>query len=764
MSQNSINLFRRTVLHAVIPAALTVALAGCAPGGRVERAPDHAGLPVRFEIVERFGVTHPEQIVDFDMPTGTPTNGVAVVNDAGEPVVFQFLEGGKKLAVRTDLPANATKSWTLQRGQPVTADEVTVTETETYYEIANERTAVRVTKPGPVTDLKRLLAPVQGVRLADGTWTATGPNYLTVNTTNALAMAVRFVEHGPLVTTMEVSYRFVRPDNWHPLVPNLGRAGGDDGYYRSTITVQAGQPSILFEEDTDMQLSYRLNCYDGVQPNQARYRGHSCPDPKYGYTPDGKPYAGMQNGHDAFVDIAYDRPCGPGMFAGPDTWPLMVVWSMWWSCSGPYWQIYNKDAPDSANLIGIFTGQASRGTGTSVFGTGLFTEPAKDGGEPQAGFGVVANHWNPNNQFFPHIRYQWRLFVSTKRDLLPYDQVQPIAKQMNIYGGINLNKVHRWTAEFPDPVGGYDALYVKPEVMQRLRQRIQTDDAFYQRLYNEFPMSRHLYELLRDQTGAKARQYTATVSDLARKILDALVNKDGIYDFTYHYWHGGLHMQREGEAIALALGDPHLSAEDRARLKAVAALFANILWDNDYVPVDNHHGFNMGTANMPQMFGGFRNFYALLLASHPMMKERVAGLAAGANNWVRQVLNEHGVSFSGSGYQHAAVAPPLNIWQRLQRLGSADVFRDEPRLTRYADFYANLFAPPDPRFGTKYRQLICLGDTSISGGPGGSFAAQLATCLAPWQPTVSAQLMRLWRETGAGYDTFFRHGRDQGGP
>ncbi|MFW5834132.1 MAG: hypothetical protein ACOCYE_08540, partial [Pseudomonadota bacterium] len=198
----------------------------------------------------------------------------------------------------------------MQAASPVglanAAGGVVVTETDTHYEIANDRTGVRVAKPAPLTDLARIPAPVQGVRLADGTWSATGPNYLTVKTDAAHGMTVRFIERGPLVTTVEVAYEFDRPDNWHPHVPNLGREGGE-GYYRSTITLQAGQPSILFEEDTDVQLSYLMDLYPGVQPDQARYRGHSSPDPKYGYTPDGQPYAGMQRGQDAFVDLQYER-------------------------------------------------------------------------------------------------------------------------------------------------------------------------------------------------------------------------------------------------------------------------------------------------------------------------------------------------------------------------------------------------------------------------------------------------------------------------
>ena len=38
------------------------------------------------------------------------------------------------------------------------------------------------------------------------------------------------------------------------------------GFYRSTIEVQAGQPSILIEDDTDADLRYTLDIYRGLEP------------------------------------------------------------------------------------------------------------------------------------------------------------------------------------------------------------------------------------------------------------------------------------------------------------------------------------------------------------------------------------------------------------------------------------------------------------------------------------------------------------------
>ena len=122
--------------HSIL--ATVLLLAGCiAEKNRMSR---DIPLQLQFTLTEHFGVSHPGQIVTFDLPPHTPTSGVWVVNEASNAVPFQFVDGGRKLAVRTDLPAHAVRSWTLTaapRGNPSwkpDATFVTLSETETYYD------------------------------------------------------------------------------------------------------------------------------------------------------------------------------------------------------------------------------------------------------------------------------------------------------------------------------------------------------------------------------------------------------------------------------------------------------------------------------------------------------------------------------------------------------------------------------------------------------------------------------------------------------
>ena len=179
-------------------------------------------------------------------------------------------------------------------------------------------------------------------------------------------------------------------------------------------------------------------------------------------------------------------------------------------------------------------------------------------------------------------------------------------------------------------------------------------------------MSRPLVDMWADASGRKLRRAIDRVSETARSLLDALVNGDGIYDFRYHYWHGGLAMMRHGVWIDQILADPQTSPEQRRRIKAIAALFASILWDNDFVPLDNPHGLNLGTENMPVQQIGYRRFYALLLASHPTMASRARQVASEVRRTVRAIVNAHGAESACPHYIGASFAPTLSTLLQLK--------------------------------------------------------------------------------------------------
>lgn len=742
-----------------------------------------AGLDSRvlqtIEVHERYGVSHPMQIIDFDLDATADPATMHVLDEGGRAVPFQLLDGGKKLALQTDLPAHQSRRWKLVRGaapQVSPSGGVVVREHAqdgwAGYEITNGLTGVRVPAPTaassvrwrPLIDLMsyradapRVLmpAPVQGVLYRDGRWSGTGPNGVVFLATRLVGMHTRFLERGPLKVVVEVAYA-VEHQEYKFGATILSPAG--PGHYTCTITVLAGQPSVLFEEDTDLEMTWSMNLYPWLHPTSARYRGHHADKAEYGHDPDGRALRPDQEGVDAQIDLRYDKPLTPSYVRTETTLRPMSVWDPWAANTGGYWQLFDAEAAPDSNVAGIFAGRASRALSPGMSGVWIYTLPATRGNGPAAGISVASYRRGPDGSLFPRSRFQWGLFVGTKREELKEPTaVQPINLQMNLHGGFNLNKVRRYTVDFPDPPGGYGALYMDRQAIESLKDKVRQErgappgKGIRDYLYAADPQSRPLIDMWAEPTGGKLRDAVAAISKTATDMLNAFVNGAGIYDFRFHYWHGGLAMIRYGVWIDQVLADPRATEAQRQEVKAAAVLFANVLWDNDFVPMDNHHGINLGTANMPVQQAAYRNFYALLLARHPDMVQRARLVEGAVRRTVKDIINEHGAEIGCPHYIGASFEPTLTSLLQLKQLGREDPFKAEPRLAKFAEFFLNLLTPPERRVGGK-RAFISIGDSSTE--PSEIFG-MLGTGFRDADAGLSARLMGAWRAGGKPHSFFF---------
>ena len=713
-----------------------------------------------LSLQERFGVAHPGQIIDFDLVTPLDPRTTWVCGPDEQEAPYQLLENGRKIALRTDLPANAQKTWKVFSGRAPApyAEGVKVAEHDGCFEITNGLTGVRIpttARLGP-GDGKNLLAPVQGLRLRDGKWTARGPNALHIPG-KVKQVEVRFLERGPLKVLAEVAYAVERPELHYGQVV-IAKAG--PGRYCCRMELEAGQPAILFEEDTDTQFNYSVALPE-VKATQARYRGHHSQKKEHGYEADGRAYRAWHEraSCDAFFDLPFDRDYGSNYLTNLVDWPSirwMAVWDPWIYDSGWYWQVYDKEGGDGSNLFGLFAGRASRAIGAGFSGAGLYTKSAQSGG-PYVGLTVQTNHRGADATLYPAMRFQWGFLAGTKgQDLQPPDQIQPIARQMNLRAGINLNKLHRLALDFPDPPKGYGSLYMDGAVVRRMIEKLRQDTqgqhgkGYHGYLYAAEPSARDLVDMWQDAKGEKLKAAVKQIEDSARNLLQAFVHEDGIYTMRCHYWHGGLEMSRKLLWIDQVLASDRASPEDKAKAKAAAVLFAAILWDDDFVPLSVPAGVNLGTANMPVQQVNYREMYALYLARHPLMKEHVASIWENARRMLHETVNEHGAHMGSVHYVGAAHGPLLSTFQQLKMAGLADPFKEDERVGRFAEFYMNFLTPPEPRFGHA-RKLVAIGDGSTEGT---EEFGQLATGFADVNPELSARLMGAWQKNGKVHSGF----------
>src|SRR5262249_19676267 len=143
---------------------------------------------------------------------------------------------------------------------------------------------------------------------------------------------VSFLERGPLMVKVEVAYR-ARP----PALIDGDSIGPRTGFYRATITLQAGQPSIVIEEDTDMDVRWTLDVGAALRPDQARYQGHHATSVENGFEADGRKYRPSHErstNMDAFVNLPFKGSSPHQRF--------LTRWDPWSFDTGWYWQFYSK--------------------------------------------------------------------------------------------------------------------------------------------------------------------------------------------------------------------------------------------------------------------------------------------------------------------------------------------------------------------------------------------------------------------------------------
>lgn len=421
-----------------------------------------AERPVQvFTYTEPFGLAHANEVLGFPLAQPVDASKCRLLDAQGAAIPYQLSVDGKTLLLRTGLAARETASWRLMPGAPppAAAPFVTVTEDATtgWYEITNGRTGVRIPTGKRFTDdwalldeeqqkkalesgwereqiKKKLgitpnnLAPVQGVRLRDGRWTANGPNLLSAEPL-CQAMKVEFLARGPLETIVRVQYAFkaksaVGRNAQYP-GRNPGYLGGD-GHYTCTITVKADSPTIAFEEDADLvPVSWRLNLWPEFTFDTNRH-------------PAGKP--GEVKPVDTLVS--------PDTVTKVDGTMPRIVGSLWPFGEHPYtnyfFLLFNAQAEDDSPVVGAFVDKSGNDVGALASGAQAFLGEKAGGLTKSLGFGWA------DARVWPRVHHRWGLFVGTKgQDAPPLDRPQPIAREMEQLAGTQMELRHV-TAPIPE--------------------------------------------------------------------------------------------------------------------------------------------------------------------------------------------------------------------------------------------------------------------------------------------------------------------------
>jgi hypothetical protein len=420
-----------------------------------------------FDYEEPFGLRHANEILEFKLNQTVDQRRYVLLDAMGGEVPWQVEGNGKNLLLRTDLAPHEKLSWRLVEGKPGGIHKGLVRSTEEpakdWYEIGNGLTAVRIpmgktfvnetagvsaaeiafaekheSNVGQVKKKHGIVpgnpAPVQGIQLHDGSWTGQGPNLLRAQALCS-GMSVEFLERGPIETVVRVSYLFKGkpeiPFNKQYPITSPGYPGGD-GHYTCTIKVLADQPSILFEEDSDVVTSWRMNLLPELKFDTARHP------------------ALQKDGKVKVVDFAvpYDADYQTGYLTQQKSIIHLMPWGYYGGES--YWMLFNSMGEVNSPVVGVFADKSGNAFYADASGPGLVSSDNwMRTGRKGGGFNVQIARGTPDARTFPFVRQRWGLYVGVKgADMPPLGKPQPVIRQMDMLGSLVM-QLRNVTAKIP---------------------------------------------------------------------------------------------------------------------------------------------------------------------------------------------------------------------------------------------------------------------------------------------------------------------------
>ncbi|MFN2439562.1 MAG: hypothetical protein ABR503_10215, partial [Chitinophagaceae bacterium] len=573
------------------------------------------------------------------------------------------------------------------------------------------------------------LAPIQAIIYKDGVYSDNSDNYLET-TAPPTSLKVTITKETQDECIVVIQYNFNKPsfnDIGYGVYPG---GGAGPGYYKTTISLKKGAKSAVIEVESDYDVSYTFKIANGLDPDQARYRGWSSNSVEDGYEPSGRPLQ-PANPVEATVDLNYSKE---------KYFPFLSLWDQAGAevNTGRYWQIFNSGQSSNANLLGFFQGRASRLLGGKDVGVRLVIKTDRATNRMASFANISLKRRGDDNSWYQKKRFQFGIFVSTKSDVLNPTQVQPIMKEMNYVSGL-ATKIDSYAQNSAviNPSFFEGALFLKPEKIQALIKRIKTDDAFYNKVIAMDSYFTPIADAWRSQ--AAATEAINSIISFGEYLKDVHKNGDGIHNQSTKYWMGSFKYKSYASQVSCLFADKsiQMTPEQKEALLGVVRMMARIEWDDDNVPFSDSSGAGLGTANMPFMYKNARNFFSLIFSNDPDFQDRAKKVFESTRADILNGIYKNGSTFGTPHYSQATIDPILFSMLQLKQAGVGNLFQEErERITKLTDFYSTLLTPPSVRF-KNHRKLVSFGDGSEESAV--SFAL-IASGLEDIDPVLSKKL------------------------
>ncbi len=715
-----------------------------------ETAPPVAVHSAEYRLVERLGHSWTDEPLRFELhfPEGAGREIVAVTaNDA--PVVFQT-EGEERHAdgslatarihTLADLPAGGElvfRALTDPGAAPAAAPAarpLEVHEDDGLVTLATATAGLRLPLGVFTADIP---TPFLGFRLADGRWVGGGR---WMGRAAPQRLEAELTARGPVFAEVRLRYQFP-----------------DDKTYELTCRLYAGENVVLFDERFGLEpgTSYHLNHTDQHQ----RF-----PQGRYGYR------AEFEQSHWLRLDFgtfaAPVRWQDPTIAGGGDTRNAADPWigtlHPWNSWHGGTLELPLADDTAGLALIARHAGQWRRVMENLLLlrrdaDGSLFVQLPVNSGVRS--WGVVLG---PPNQH--HATGEER----NARQYPGLDHPSPVRLARLKYGELALERLKAWTLAWDDatpvpypltihPRGDWEAARARIAAEPVLRSHGARVTANWerQRQGGNLPFTQNWVmtpDGVEDAYLATGEQrHARELVELTLARFDYYIHQTlaglGFHNYRHGHNYGMFHLTQvlpgQARMVDLCLGSPHVTAEEKAALRARLAFFGHLFTDPDYWPAND---IGKGTFNMVAARDAFVGLAGALLPGHPQAAAWQAVGARSIEHFLANNIYPSGAINEGMHYSGVTLDFYLPLLAMLRQSGGHDYFQDE-RLKQGLRWYAAWLPPSDKRFGRAYMPPFAYShpaNTSQS-----VRWAVAAAMTADSDPELSALMMRTWRQSGS---------------
>jgi len=647
-----------------------------------------------FMLEEHLGRRWQDELVHFafDVP-GTSTE-LTLADPQGTPVVCQLV-GVKVDAERkrvsgmvwttVTLEPRAKKTLCLVPGKSPAAPAATAAAEPGFVVLSNERMAIhvpdwsgRATSP---TDLTRLPAPIDAVRLPGGAWLGSG-QWLN----RGAALVVReakteVLERGPVRARVRQS-----------LVLDSGQS------YEAIVELGLAQEAAAITEHSTIaapQAGFRFSLVPGL--NADRILWHN----QWRETPHAKSFTLTNTTADFQTETVLCK---------------LRPWSFWWIGDLTMWAGFYRDGGEA--LVGVLALRPSQWLPSGWGGFDRTELPVTVGPGPRLDvtFPLVAVGPNdPSRIPAGPFHRQWALTVGRTKDHVPEAAASPqpaspptlkLRRQLVQLSEFPLDEVKDYGFDFrgTPPRGGHPYLILTRADVERVRRQARTVPAFREvaaaarkyvidathsartletegavAFYKKNYIGNYLVEKLPEayltaDDPVYGRMLAAAVVGVARDNLDTFLDAPHRPALgAYGPWISEVWMRLLLNYDLIA-GSGVLSAEDDAFVRKTLVFGAHMLAHPDYWNTDR--GLCSANPNMTNSILLPRGMVALLLAGHPRSGAWLEAAEAELRQELKTWISPGGAWIENPGYQSASLDSLFLLAQAIRNVQGRDYFAD----------------------------------------------------------------------------------------